>query len=127
MKTTAATLAIVLAVTGCATPPREHRTLVDYHVAGYDHQQYWADNAQCNELANTRGGKATDGAVGGLLAGALLGGIMGNAYGQTGHGAAYGAALGTTSGALQGAAADRTTHERIVRECMRGRGYTVLD
>ncbi len=107
----------------------QHRALVDYQQPGYDYDKYRADNADCNALASTRpvGDNVAQGAVGGLVLGAVLGGIVGNAGGDTGHGAAYGAALGTVSGAAQGAAEGVSRQTNIVRECMIGRGYRVLD
>ena len=120
-------IAAVLLATGCAANQSTHRTLVDYQAPGYDHQKYLRDNADCNQIASQRESDAANGALGGLVAGALLGAIVGNAYGDTGHGAAYGAALGTASGGLQGAASDGSAHDRIVRDCMTGRGFRVLD
>jgi len=120
-------LVAMLFATGCAVAPPVHHTLVDYQLPGYDHQKYLRDNAECNQIAAQRGSDAASGAVGGLVAGALLGAIVGNAYGDTGHGAAYGAALGTAGGGLQGAASDASAHDRIVRDCMTGRGFRVLD
>ena len=126
-----ATIAICAAlVVGCAAPqPQGHRTLVDTYAPGFSHEQYRADIDQCNSLSAQRpvGASAADGAMGGLLVGALFGALVGSAYGDTGYGAAYGAALGTTSGAVQGAASGVETQRSIVRECMRGRGYRVLD
>lgn len=118
--------AIVLA-TGCAVEPQRHATLVDYQQPGYDQAKYRQDDLACNDLARQRASTAASSAAGGLLAGVLLGAIVGNAYGQTGHGAAYGAALGTASGGLHGAADDAITYKQIVRRCMVGRGYVVLD
>lgn len=107
----------------------QHRTLVDYQRPGYDYYKYQRDDEECNALADQRpvGDNVAQGAVGGLVLGAVLGAIVGNAGGDTGYGAAYGAALGTASGAAQGGAAGISRHTRIVQECMRGRGYTVLD
>ena len=55
------------------------------------------------------------------------GAVVGSAYNDTGYGAAYGAAMGTTTGAVRGASEGIQRHDNIVSECMRGRGYTVLD
>ena len=111
---------------GCATPQGDgswsaHKTLVDTYAPGFDYARYSADNEECNKLSAQR--PVGDAAVGGLLAGALLGALVGAAYHDTGYGATAGAALGTASGAAQGVA----TQQQIVRECMRGRGYRVLD
>lgn len=107
----------------------QHHALVDYQKPGYDYEKYQADDRDCNALANQRpvGDNVAQGAVGGLVLGTVLGAIVGNAGGATGYGTAYGAALGTVSGAAQGGAEGVSRHTRIVQECMRGRGYTVLD
>ena len=125
-----ATTAICAALSvGCATQPQGHRTLVDTYAPGFSHEQYRVDMDQCNGFAAQRpvGESAANGAMGGLVVGALFGAIVGSAYDDTGYGAAYGAALGTTSGAVQGAASGVEAQRSIVRECMRGRGYRVLD
>jgi uncharacterized protein YcfJ len=128
MQKTAITTAVALLLaTGCTVAPQRHATLVDYQQPGYSQGQYRQDDRECNDLARQRPSTTADGAVGGLLAGVLLGAIVGNAYGDTGHGAAYGAALGTASGGLHGAADSATTYKQIVRNCMIGRGYRVLD
>lgn len=114
---------------GASSSGVQHRTLVDYQRPGYDYEKYQTDDRDCNGLANQRpvGDNVAQGAVGGLVLGTVLGAIVGNAGGATGYGAAYGAALGTASGAAQGGAEGVSRHTRIVQECMRGRGYTVLD
>ena len=130
MKTKATITAICAALSvGCATQPQGHRSLVDTYAPGFSHEQYLVDIDQCNSLAAQRpvGASAANGAMGGLLVGALFGALVGSAYGDTGYGAKYGAALGTTSGAVQGAASGVEAQKHIVRECMRGRGYRVLD
>ena len=117
------------AASSTPTSWRVHQTLVDPSSPSHDPTRYEIDNEECNALAAQRPvGQATaDGAVGGLLVGALFGAIVGSAYDDVGYGATYGAALGTTTGAAQGASEGIQRHDNIVRECMRGRGYTVLD
>lgn len=130
MKTKAITAALVVTlVAGCAAQPQGPRTLVDTYAPGFSYEQYRTDMDQCNGFAAQRpvGTSAANGAMGGLVVGALFGALVGSAYGDTGYGAAYGAALGTTSGAVQGAASGVATQQSIVRECMRGRGYRVLE
>ena len=118
-------------VASCATAPTGsglwHQPLVDTQRPGYDGGRFGGDVYDCNQLAGQRPSGVGDGAAGGLLMGAVLGAIVGNALGDTGGGAAYGAALGGVSGAAQGGAQGAERHTRIVQDCMRGRGYTVLD
>lgn len=118
-------------ITGCANAPTAsglwHQPLVDTQRPGYDAGRFGGDVYDCNQIAGQRPSGVGDGAAGGLLMGAVLGAIVGNALGDTGGGAAYGAAFGGVSGAAQGGAEGVSRHTRIVQDCMRGRGYTVLD
>ena len=120
-------LAVCALLTGCATT--QYGSMVDPYAPGYDHARYLQDKAQCIEIANQRPASdaAGNGALGGLVIGTLFGAIVGSSYGETGSGAAYGAALGTASGAASGAANGAQVYAHIVRECLRGRGYRVLD
>lgn len=138
MKTTliAAALSAAL-VAGCATPTRQsgggyqsiYIPVIDRAGSSATPDVYARDIDECNRLAQQRpaGSAAADGALGGLLVGALLGAVVGSAYHDTGYGAAYGAALGTTTGAVQGAAQGVAGQQRIVRECLRGRGHRVVE
>lgn len=120
-------LAICALLAGCATT--HYGAMVDPYAPGYDHARYLQDKAQCIEIANQRPASdaAADGALDGLIIGTLFGAIVGSSYGETGSGAAYGAAFGTASGAASGAANGAQVYAHIVRECLRGRGYHVLD
>lgn len=118
--------AAALLCAGCATQQSDgswsaHRVLVDTGAPTYSERQYIIDSEECSRFTAQR--PVGDAAVGGLVTGALLGALVGAAYHDTGYGATAGAALGTASGAAQGVA----TQQKIVRECMRGRGYRVLD
>lgn len=104
----------------CAS--NSQRVIVDPQ--GVDMGRYNQDLADCEYLAdnNGTGQKAATGAVAGAVVGGLLGAAVGNstdAKRAAGAGAVIGGASGLGSG-MQ----DKDT---IVKNCMRGRGYRVLN
>ena len=91
---------------------------------------YYRDRAQCRALAdaNTSTAKsvAKDTVIGGAVGtgtGALIGAIAGSAT----KGLAYGAVIGGLAGATKGVYESNKNYETIYRNCMRGRGYNVLN
>lgn len=62
---------------------------------------------------------AAKGAAGGAVAGAAAGAISGNADSGAGYGAVWGATRSSVVGARE--------KERVMKRCMRGRGYRVLN
>lgn len=109
------TLALVsILLSSCATGP-----IID--PKGVNMAQYEKDKADCEQVAeqvNTAGkvGKSA-------AAGAAVGGAVGAIYGDAGKGAAAG---GVQGGAAGGISADQEK-ARVVRNCLRNRGYTVLN
>src|ERR1700757_2130205 len=96
-----------------------------------DEQRYRADLFECQDLAHryadpansAAGGAVIGGAIGAAL-GALIAGIF---EGNVGQGAALGAVLGGTQGTIQGGTSGEYRYRQIYANCMRGRGYNVLD
>ena len=105
-------LATLLAA--CASPP-----IIDPQ--GVDMQVYQNDLAQCEQLADqiNTGGKVAEGAV--------IGGAMGGATGAIWHEAGEGAAAGAIAGAAQGGFGADHEKAHVVRNCLRHRGYVVLN
>jgi len=108
-------LSMILLVSACAS----HKPIVD--TKGVNMALYEQDLAECTELAEqvaTEQKVAKSAAVGAAV-GAAIGAIWGNA----GDGAASGAIDGGTAGGLD------ADHEkaRVVKNCLRGRGYRVLN
>ncbi len=105
---------LLLTLTACSTKP-----IVD--TKGMDHAQFERDLAECTALAEQidQGGTTLKSAATGALIGGLFGAISGNAT----TGAAFGGVAGGTSGGLS------TDQEKasVIRNCLRGRGYTVLN
>jgi outer membrane lipoprotein SlyB len=109
-----------LSLLGCRTT--DDRPIVD--MQGVSIAQYNADLAECRAYADEveAGRQVVRGAVGGAVVGGAVGAAVGNsdtAQRTAGAGAVVGAARGA-----QGTIQER---ERVVRNCLRGRGYRVLN
>lgn len=125
MKTIITICAAAIMLTGCAThgTGASYAPLVD--LRGADSTQYSQDLGSCQAYASQRAG-AADMAVVGAIAGALIG----VAFAAIGGGHGYRnemAGIGALSGALSGAGQGEGTQRDIIRRCLAGRGYSVLD
>ena len=117
-------LTVGLWMTGCAG----NRTLVDEPIIdrkGVDMSRYYADKAECEVYANEvrTGEKVARGAVGG----AVVGGAIGAIVNRGGNAAERGAGVGAVTGGVRGAQEGVRETERVVKQCLRGRGYKVLN
>ena len=111
-------------MTGCAG----NRTFVDEPIIdrkGVDMSRYYADKAECEVYANEvrTGEKVARGAVGG----AVVGGAIGAIISRGSNSAERGAGVGAVSGGVRGAQEGIRKTERVVKQCLRGRGYKVLN
>ena len=120
-----AAVALGLLVTGCGP----YEPIIDRGRAGFNEVAYQQDLAQCRayaeqiSLAQQAG---TGGAIGAATGAAF--GAIGDAFaGSAGTGAALGASLGGLSGVLGGGADASQRQDSVVRNCLAGRGYAVLD
>ena len=115
-KIIAISLTVVL-VAGCAT----YLPIVDRQ--GVDANRYNADLADCQQYATQvdPAAHAAAGAAVGAGLGAALGAIFGNRQ-TAGQGAAAYGLVGAAAGGAQGA----DSQMNIIRRCMSGRGYKVL-
>ncbi len=117
-------LTVVLLASGCAG---RYEPVVDTQYI--DPVQYETDLAECRQYAE-RVSPATDAAVSGGIGaaiGAAAGAALGWVFGSPGTGAAVGGIAGGSSGAVGGASGGIERQERIIRNCLSGRGYNVLD
>ena len=122
MKTTAIILSAAI-LAGCANTGAQYQPLVDGRTQGANYSQ---DLADCQQYATQRAG-AADGAVAGAVFGALIGvALLAVGGGRGGWGNEV-AAVGAVAGGLQGAAAGEGTQRDIIKRCMAGRGYGVLN
>jgi hypothetical protein len=98
---------------------------------GVDPSQYAKDDTDCQNYASNANvaGDAAIGAVGGAAGGAALGAITGALVPgvSAGSGAAVGAASGGLLGLGGGAYTGVEQKREIYRNCMRNRGYSVLN
>lgn len=91
---------------------------------GVDMAAYQRDLAECRGYADQvqTGEKVGKGAA----SGAVVGGLMGAITGGT-DGAATGAGVGAVGGGARGAAQGEREEVQVVKRCLRGRGYSVLN
>ena len=119
MRPTHRPLAIAIAVailTACAAHPGPIVDMKGVSVADYER-----DLAECEgyaEQINTAAGVAR-GAAAGAAVGAAAGAVVGNP--------GRGAGLGAVSGGAESARLNDRERRRVVKNCMRGRGYRVLN
>jgi outer membrane lipoprotein SlyB len=110
-----------LLISGCANTGANYRPIIDSkHV---DLNRYEADLQECQHYAEQKGG-AGEKALIGAGAGAVLGGVLaavGN--GDKGSASRVGGVMGAVSGATSGDQGQRV----IIKRCLIGRGYKVLD
>ena len=113
-------MAIILA--GCATSGSNYRPIID--TKNVDMNRYEVDLVECQQYAKQVAGAAQSAAVG-AVAGAAFGAILAAAAGSR-YDRGASARVGAIAGAA-GAAADGEKSQRdIIRSCMSGRGYSVL-
>lgn len=112
--------ALVLAfLAGCATRGANYIPLADLKYK--DQTRYYQDVNECQQYARQ---SADPGET--AVAGAVVGALIGAAIAPRGHrnrAAAYGAGIGAISGGAQAS----ETQEVIVKRCLAGRGYNVLN
>jgi outer membrane lipoprotein SlyB len=122
MKTNIFTLAIsALLLAGCANTGANYRPIIDSK--NVDLNRYEADLVECQHYAEQKGGAGEKAAIG-AGAGAVLGGVLaavGN--GDKGSASRVGGVMGAVSGATSGDQSQRN----IIKRCLVGRGYKVLD
>lgn len=113
---------IVLALTACAGA--DVRPVVD--MQGVNSTKYEADLRDCQEYAKQKGGTLETGAKG-AVGGAAVGGLIGLVGGGTGSNISQAAGVGAVVGAAGGGYMGNKAQEDIVKKCLSGRGYKVLD
>lgn len=106
-------------IAGCTSRPGSDLIIDPAYV---DRARYEQDLAQCQRLASQVRQKAGRRAAGGAVVGGLIGAVLGDDRSME-----KGAGIGAISGAAKGAAATEREKRRVVRNCLRHRGYTVLN
>lgn len=110
-------LAISLGV-GCAG----HRSKPVIDPAGVDMGQYQDDLAACEKISQQVEQKAAAGAAGGAIVGGLVGAILGDSKSVK-----RSAGVGGVVGGAKGAGATARERSLVVKNCLRNRGYKVLN
>ena len=120
-------LALVVVITsGCANGYRGYggpkEIIID--TQGVDLDAYYDDLGDCEQYARNVdvGAETTEGAVAGAVLGGVLGAVLGNS-----NSAQRSAGAGAVVGGVKGNQGARHEQERIVRRCLSGRGYRVLN
>ncbi|HEX4881005.1 MAG TPA: glycine zipper family protein [Porticoccaceae bacterium] len=115
--------ALLALAVGCAGQRRgEDRVIVD--MQGVDRYAYRQDLADCEAYADeVRVGRR---AAGGAVAGAVIGGAVGAIAGDH-HTAERAAGVGGVVGGAKGVGSGLRERDRVVKNCLRGRGYRVLN
>jgi len=108
---------VLLAVTAACTTTDE--IIIDKQ--GVDLSRYDQDLAECKSYATEvqTGKKVATGAASGAVVGGLIGAITGDAGKAAGVGAVTGGARGASRGSED--------EVQVVKRCLRGRGYKVLN
>lgn len=109
----------LLALTACTTTDE---IIIDEK--GVNMPAYRQDLAECQRYATSvkTGEKTTKGAASGAVVGGLIGAITSGA-----SGAAQGAGVGAVGGGARGANEGDQTEVQVVKRCLSGRGYRVLN
>jgi len=113
-----ASLLVVVAIVGCAGAT--YRPIMD--TQGVDLNRLESDLQQCQQYAKLTNDAASSAAIG-ATAGAVLGSVL---AGVAGGDRSMTAKVGAIEGAIAGGASGETNQRNIIRRCMSGRGYRVL-
>jgi len=116
-------------LSGCAAQqeqvPGAGGVVIDTY--GVNMRQYQLDLADCKGISMAAGNEAGRRAFARGAGGALLGGALGAIIGDTSSAAAAAAGAGALIGGVSGAGSAYSEQRYIVRNCLLGRGYRVLN
>ena len=112
-------IVILLAVAACTTTDE---VIID--TKGVDMARYEQDLAECRGFSDQvkTGEKGARGAASGAVVGGLLGAAGGNS-----RDAERGAGVGAVAGGAKGLNQGQREEIQVVKRCLRGRGYRVLN
>lgn len=116
---------VVLFMVSCSSNkgiPGSGGIIVD--TKGVDLSTYDQDLAECREFADEVqvGGKVLTGAVAGAVVGGAIGAVVGDSRTAQQVGG-----VGAIKGTVQGVGGGLSERRRVVKSCLRGRGYRVLN
>ena len=117
-RTALLTLTCALLAAGCAA--HSSKPVID--PAGVDMAQYETDVAECEQIATQVDQKAGQQAAEGAVVGGLIGAVVGGS-----DSALTGAGVGAIAGGASGSADTQREKSTVVKNCLRNRGYKVLN
>ena len=112
----------VLLVSICAGCTSTDEVIID--PKGVNMAQYEQDLAECRSYASAV--RTGEKAVRGAASGAVVGGLIGAAVGDSDD-AKSGAGVGAVTGGARGVSEGERDKVAVVKRCLRGRGYRVLN
>jgi len=113
-----------VSMVGCATQQMGagYRPIID--TRGVDFNKFESDLKDCQQYAHQTA-SAAQSAAAGAVAGALLGAALAAAAGSR-YDRSASARVGAVSGAVGAGVEGETNQRTIIRRCLSGRGYSVL-
>ena len=116
--------AVLMSLAACAGPGSRGNNGVIIDTKGVDQYAYERDFRDCEAYADQVAvGRQ---AAGGAVAGAVIGGAVGAIAGDSGT-AKRSAGVGGVVGGAKGASSGLQERDRVIKNCLRGRGYRVLN
>ncbi len=112
----------LLLLSGCAGA--NVKPIID--TQGVNQDKYQSDLLECQNIARQETGATESGATG-AAAGAVVGGLLGLVVGGNASGIAQAAGAGAVLAGAGGAYKGNQAQENIVKKCLSGRGYRVLN
>lgn len=112
-------LSILLVLSACTTTDE---IIIDKK--GVDMARYEQDLAECREYSQEV--KTAEKGARGAASGAVVGGLIGAVSGDSSR-AAEGAGVGAIGGGARGLNEGERDEVQVVKRCLRGRGYRVLN
>ena len=125
MKSIALSLSLgAIALIGCTSPSQQHNGGIIIDRKGVDMVAYQADLEECKAYAEqvSTGEKVAKGTASGAVIGGVLGAVVGNS-----RTAERGAGAGAVTGGVKGYSEGEREKHRVIRNCLSGRGYRVLN
>jgi hypothetical protein len=107
----------IVIIAGCAS---KSKPIID--PASVDMEQYEIDLAECEQIAEQVDQKAGESAAGGAIIGGLIGAITGDSTRVV-----KGAGVGAVVGGAKGAGTTNKEKSRVIKNCLRNRGYKILN
>jgi hypothetical protein len=117
-------LLVLAALAGCSNMGSNFSPIIDKQ--GIDEVKYQQDLAECQNLSTEAQGAAAGGAKK-AAGGAAIGALIGLVGGGNGTNIAQAAGVGGVIGGASGMYSGNAEKETVIKRCLAGRGYKVLN